>query len=210
MGAGQSTERCQGALEGAYPPPIDGLSIAPFSLRRPRTFRVKVPSGKQGGDTMTIKGGDELVFRTTVPYDRHPGDTFLFEYPGEVERVYATTLPSIPGMEVVQTKTIIFGSVSHAFFKPGISQLAQQSMGRKVGDLMQEAQKAILSQGILLDCNAVLGISFNVTSDSSEGRKTVIVTATGTPAIVVPSAVRPAVEADVILEPLYCTAVVSE
>jgi hypothetical protein len=79
-------------------------------------------------------------------------------------------------------------------------------MGQIVGELMQEAQSEIMEQAVLAECNAVLGMTYNVTNDSSGEHgnfKVVIVTVCGTPCIVVPAAEQPMVEANVIVEPLY-------
>jgi hypothetical protein len=53
---------------------------------------------------------------------------------------------------------------------------------------MRKAQEQLLSTAIDEECNAVLGISFNVTTARSGGENDVlIVTAYGTPCTVVPS-----------------------
>ena len=122
----------------------------------------------------------------------------------EVDKVFATTLPTLPGFEVVQSKPIIWGSVSFSFHAGSHD---QQIMGKKVGQLMQEAQSKILEQVLEHGCNAVLGMTFNVTNDSSGERghqKLVIVTACGTPCVVMPTtSTAVAVDAEVIVEPLY-------
>ena len=79
-------------------------------------------------------------------------------------------------------------------------------MPKVIAELLQEAQESLLSQAIDLGCNAVLGISINITADSSgsDGNaKLVIVTVCGTPCSIIPAGDTPAVRADVIVEPLY-------
>ena len=87
------------------------------------------------------------------------------------------------------------------------------SMAKSVGELMQEAQEGLLSKAIDLSCNAVLGMTVNITTDSSgsEGNsKLVIVTVCGTPCCIAPSTSSdiPNVDAELIVEPLYFNNVV--
>lgn len=80
------------------------------------------------------------------------------------------------------------------------------SMAKSIADLMQEAQEGLLTKTIELGCNAMLGMTINITTDSggSEGNsKIVIVTLCGTPCSVAPAGNTPEVKADVIVEPLY-------
>jgi hypothetical protein len=120
-----------------------------------------------------------------VPPGVKPGDTFCYEHQvPAIDKVIASTLNSVPGMQTIQSKPIIWASVSLAF-----SSFNQQSMGETVGSLLQEVQNQILRQAIKERCNAVLGIAFNVSNDSAgeTGKyKVVIVTAYGTPCVVVP------------------------
>ena len=55
--------------------------------------------------------------------------------------------------------------------------VSQQSMGRMVGTLMQEAQAMLLQQALEAGCNAVLGVNYNITNDSSgeTGRKKMVI-----------------------------------
>ena len=50
-------------------------------------------------------------------------------------------------------------------------------MGRMVGSLMQEAQAMLLQQALEAGCNAVLGVQYNITNDSSgeTGRKKMVI-----------------------------------
>ena len=106
-------------------------------------------------------------------------------------------------MEIVEAKPIVYGSVSHIFTAWGNKESAE-----KVGVLMKEAQEEILKVAIRVGCNSVLGMTFNVTNDSSGDKghqKLVIVTACGTPCNIVKKAeaTMPIVEADAIVDPLY-------
>jgi membrane protease subunit (stomatin/prohibitin family) len=106
-------------------------------------------------------------------------------------------------MMVAEAKPIIWGSVSCSF---GAGGRMQQTMGLKVGTLMQDAQSEIIKQAVHAERNAVLGMTYNVTNDSSGERgncKVVIVTVCGTPCVVMPEGEQPTVvEANVIVEPL--------
>ena len=87
------------------------------------------------------------------------------------------------------------------------------SMAKSAGELMQEAQEGFLSKAIDLSCNTVLGMTVNITTDSSgsEGNsKLVIVTVCGTPCCIAPSTSSdiPNVDAELIVEPLYFNNVV--
>jgi uncharacterized protein YbjQ (UPF0145 family) len=145
-----------------------------------------------------------------IPIGMKPGDRFRFQLDVSKsivtsKHVIASTLPTVPGMVIAQAKPIIWGSVSHAF-GAGSRGSGQQAMGRMVGTLMQDVQTQIMEQAVLVGCNAVLGMNFNVTNDSSGDHghfKLVIVTVYGTPCTVVPAGQQPLLEASVIVEPLY-------
>ena len=107
-------------------------------------------------------------------------------------------------MEIIQSKQIVWGSVSYSF---SAGSGDQQSMGKKVAELMQAAQTKMIEEVIKQRCNACLGMSFNITNDSSGdhgNQKVVIVTGTGTPCVVVPSQKAMAIDATVVASaPLY-------
>ena len=99
----------------------------------------------------------------------------------------------IPGMDIIHSKEIVYGSVS----------VYSDSMGRHIhelGHLIQKATDAARREAINQGCNAVLGMTYNVANDSSGQygeNKTVIVTAVGTPCVVVksPAVAQPTVAA---------------
>lgn len=209
MGGQQSKVTSGGSLQGAYAPSITQVPQENLpSKDKKRTFAVRVPATVRGVTdgvtTMVVSIGDGASKRIKMPKGLKKGDKFTFSIvEAETDKVFASTLPTIPGMEVVQSKPIIWGSVSHSFLA---GQHNQQVMGQQVGQLMQDAQAKILEQVLEHGCNAVLGMTFNVTNDSSGeygNKKIVIVTACGTPCIVVPTTTAIAVDADVIIEPLY-------
>jgi hypothetical protein len=70
---------------------------------------------------------------------------------------------------------------------------------------MQQAQGALLKKTIDVGCNVVLGVTTNVTTDSSGKRgdaKLIIITMTGTPCNVVPVETLPAVASEAVLVPM--------
>ena len=183
-------------------PPIAPVTTA--LPRGPKRYTIRVPQDKHGGMDITVSlEGRNLTLR--IPAGKGPGDTFSYTQKAETEKVYASTLPTLPGFEIIQSKSIAWGSVSYAFYSSGGTN-GQQSMGKLVSRLLQDAQTQILEQAIHQGCNAVLGLTYNVTNDSSGNHgnsKQVIVTCCGTPRIVLPSAREPAVEVDAVVEPLY-------
>jgi uncharacterized protein YbjQ (UPF0145 family) len=203
MGAGESTLKDRGTLFGAYAPALAGVTIPPPPNGK-KTFQATVPKGKVAGQNMSVSLNGN-VMNVLIPVGKKVGDTFRFTHDSSTHQVIASTLNEVPGMEIAQAKPIIWGSVSHAF-RGGHGNAGQQSMGKMVGKLMQEAQGEILQQAIDVGCNAVLGMVFNVTNDSSGehgNNKMVIVTACGTPCSLVPTAEAPIMVADVYVEPLY-------
>jgi uncharacterized protein YbjQ (UPF0145 family) len=203
MGAEASTLKTGGALLGAYAPPLTGVPL-PNPTPSYKTFKADVPADKTGGQKMSVSIKGEKI-TIDIPKGKRPGESFQFKVVASSSHVITSTLPTVPGMVIYQSKPIIWGSVSHSYSAGGRAN-GQQSMGHVVGKLMQEAQSEIMEQAVLADCNAVLGMTYNVTNDSSGERgnfKVVIVTVCGTPCIVVPATEQPVVEASVIVEPLY-------
>jgi uncharacterized protein YbjQ (UPF0145 family) len=83
-------------------------------------------------------------------------------------------------------------------------------MAKRMGGLLTDAQNKLLKKkAIEVGCNAVLGMTVNVTTDSSGSRgnsKIVIVTVCGTPSSVMPMQEVPTVTAQAIT-PLYAMAI---
>mmetsp|Transcript_22943 Transcript_22943/g.36025 ORF Transcript_22943/g.36025 Transcript_22943/m.36025 type:complete len:99 (+) Transcript_22943:2-298(+) len=93
-------------------------------------------------------------------------------------------------------------SVSHSFTRESSS----EPFGNMIGRLMQEAQSKILDRVVEHQCNACLGMSFDMTNESSgEGgdEKEFVVTAQGTPCVVVPTTRARVVDVSAITE-LVC------
>ena len=208
MGGRSSKISSGGTLQGAFAPAIAAIPEENLpSLNRVRTYRTTVPSSVKGTSNGLIKmsimiGGKSISVQ--IPKGLKSGDTFtITKTEPEYEKIITSTLHMVPGMEIVQAKPIIWASVSYSFYSGDTD---QQSMGNKVGELMQNAQDQIIKQVLHGRCNACLGMSINITNDSSGesgNQKLVIVTATGTPCVVVPSTTALAVDANVVVEPLY-------
>jgi len=203
MGNDSSKFTESGTLLGAYAPPLPDVARPP-PLEGKRVFKVVVPDGKTSGNTMEIRlPGSGRVATIRIPHRDPPlraGDSFTHEIPAEINRVIASTLPSLPGALVVESKPIIWSSVSSTF-----RDFSQKAMGKAVGDLMQQCQAELLSRTIDVGCNVVLGVNMNVTMDSggeTGHSKIVIVTMTGTPCIIVQTSHMPTVEAEAVVIPL--------
>lgn len=183
MGKTHSKITAGGSLPSATPKNMSAESFSMISASTHKTFRAVVPkkrSDRKGGKMIvTIMGERTSV---AIPQGLKPGESFEFqrEVPN-IDQVMASTLPTLPGMEVVVAKPIVWGTVSIAFvdYEP-------QSAAKQVGYLMQQAQIEILKQTASSGCNACLSMTFNITNDSqADGRvKAVVVTAHGTPCIV--------------------------
>lgn len=203
MGGEHSRDQSGGTLTGAYAPSLVNVSPELLPGKVTKTFRYTVPSpnapNRNGRKVWVTVNGERIA--AMIPDGVKTGEKFEFQHETvELDKVFASTLHSIPGHEIVQAKPIVWGSISNSF-----TACNQRSMGTKVGELMQQAQVEVLKQTIEAGCNSVLGMSFNITNDSSGDRgynKIVIVTVTGTPCVVMPLVQKPAVVADVIVEPL--------
>jgi uncharacterized protein YbjQ (UPF0145 family) len=153
---------------------------------------------------VTIDGEVKTI---NIPKDKRAGERFTCEIVEDMTKIYTSTLQSVPGMLIAQSKPIVWGSVSFAFSTWGVDAMAaQQQAGAQVESLMQEAQAEIVCRAAKLGCNAVLGMTFNISNDSSGETgafKLVIVTACGTPCIVVPVDTTGITVADAVIEPLY-------
>ena len=198
-----------GTLIGAYPPPIDGANLPPLP-KDERTFYVRVPEDARKGESFVVDIEGES-FRVHPPKGVPPGGKFRYTHPAEIHHVYASTLDSIPGMVVVQSKPIVWGSRAFACFN--IAGVASSS-----ADIMQEAQAELLRQTVRSGCNACLGINISVANSATAAGDygqhksgLVLVTATGTPCIVVKAGQMAPVQATstAVVTPLYNASVIN-
>eukprot|EP00585_Thalassiosira_rotula_P018135 CAMPEP_0196202144 /NCGR_PEP_ID=MMETSP0912-20130531/5023_1 /TAXON_ID=49265 /ORGANISM="Thalassiosira rotula, Strain GSO102" /LENGTH=147 /DNA_ID=CAMNT_0041475985 /DNA_START=24 /DNA_END=464 /DNA_ORIENTATION=+ len=140
---------------------------------------------------MSCTINDGMKKQIKIPRGLKKDDTFTFTHTDlGTDKVFTSTLSSIPGMDVVQFKPMIWTSVSSAFVKGSADQhsTTTTTTGTAVEKLKREAREKMLEQVVEHECNACLGMTFNVTTDSSgesRNNKLVIVTAHGTPCVVV-------------------------
>jgi len=170
------------SLAGASTPPLAGVKL-PNIGRKEKLYNVTVPKNKKAGQecSVTIAGQS---FTVKIPPGKKQNDSFEISVP-DITNIYASTVHTLPGMVVLMAKPIIFGSVAEAYSTSSASDFV--ALPRKIGQLIQEAQSKILQKAVAYGCNAVLGISFTVSNDSSGDcglQKIVCVTASGTPCIV--------------------------
>ena len=92
-------------------------------------------------------------------------------------RVICSNLPTVPGHEIVLAKPIIWAADCAG--SPPTRSWVQE----KAGSLLQKVQAQLIQQAIQQGCNAVLGVTFNVSSETYGG---VQVTMLGTPCFVAP------------------------
>jgi len=169
-------------LGGASTPPLAGVKI-PYILPTEKLYKIKVPKNKKAGQecSVTIAGQS---FTVKIPPGKKENDSFTISV-NDITRIYASSLPTLPGMVVLMAKPIIFGSVAEAYSTTSASDFVP--LPRRIGQLIQEAQSKILQKAVAYGCNAVLGISFTVSNDSSGEsglQKVICVMASGTPCIV--------------------------
>lgn len=219
MGLASSRHVEGGSLPGAYAPPLSGIRL-PKRLDEEKKFLVTVPRDKQGGDRMVVAVHGKhmsikiptLNVRTGDRYQ--PGEKFHYTQEAEIEKVIASTLPTVPGMEIVVSKPIIWGTVSYSFFAANYNDQKEQTrMAQETGGVLKKAQEELLEQTIKVGCNSVLGMTFNVSVDSSGengNTKIIIATAYGTPCVVMPMSTLPAVDAHAVVIPLYSSAPLEE
>ena len=213
MGGTHGKFSISGILHSAYGPPLDDFdSPSQFSHSTPPATRddpynqhgqqgqiiIKVPYGKKGGDTIMVKttsSGPPLSVK--IPWGKMYGDSFflsdgvtqldtdIIREPRVNTQVYTSALQTIPGMVVVVAKPFIYACASETF-----SVFRGANLGgvtATVNRLMNDAHTNMIQLAMNCGCNAVLGMSFNVTNDSSgdDGhQKIVIVTLGGTPSVV--------------------------
>lgn len=202
MGLSESKETAGGTLVGAYGPPLDGIST-PEPPKGARKFYVRVPEDAKPGESFIIEIEGEN-FRVHPPSGVTGGMKFPYKHPAEIHKVFASTLNNVPGMLIVQSKPIIWSSVSH-----NVSGSGAKRMTHLTQTCLQDAQAELLRQAIATGCNACLGINFNITA-SRVGRDNntyndtaIVVTAYGTPCSVVLAENMPAVRAEAVVQPLF-------
>mmetsp|Transcript_13605 Transcript_13605/g.20557 ORF Transcript_13605/g.20557 Transcript_13605/m.20557 type:complete len:212 (-) Transcript_13605:148-783(-) len=187
MGAAGS-KTSGGTLKGTYVPPTSHITESNLPKIITKDFRATVPPlGRKtrisASKMMVLVRGQEVII--DIPPGKRAGDRFTFSQTiYELDKVIASTLPMVPGMEIVSSKPIIYGSVVEYYHS-----LEQSSADNYVGKVLQAAQTEVLKQVIEAKCNACLGMAFNVSSSTSGeygNQRSIIVTAYGTPCVVLP------------------------
>jgi uncharacterized protein YbjQ (UPF0145 family) len=88
----------------------------------------------------------------------------MFE--GERNKVIASTLHALPGATIVECKPMIWASFTQTHHG-----YDQATAGKSVAYLFQKCQAELLERTIEVGCNAVLGVTYNVTNDSAQWAK---------------------------------------
>ena len=107
MGTSSSKHAETGVLQGAYAPPIDGVAV-PNPPEPPKEYEVTIPPGLKKGDTFLYDINGHKTAITVPSKDLRRGDTMMYRSKGEIEKVVASTLHSIPGFVIVQSKPVIW------------------------------------------------------------------------------------------------------
>jgi hypothetical protein len=181
-----------GTLEGAYAPPLAGVEIPQFDLKPSKVYHVKPPSSlkKCTPGTQFLKKVDGDIAVITIPegFDPIKATRFKYTHLGDVDKIIATTLPMVPGYDVVHSKPIVFGCETLIFEDKGYS--GKPTLAKTIAKLTQDAQNQVNSLAIEHGCNAVLSVQFNVAMShplDGQGCK-VAVSCFGTPCVIIPSA----------------------
>lgn len=189
MGGQQSsTHHSSRFLESASSPMPQGIALPP-PPRRPVIVTVPQPRNSRQpplrpGDTFAAKVEDKKKILVKVPEGAAPGQQMQVLIPEYSQMVASTLTGPPPGCKVFLEHPIIVANVSHQIQGP----TKELASSKKVTTLMQKAQRDLLRKASFAGCNAVLGISFNITttaSSNSGGTTTLaLVSAYGTPCII--------------------------
>ena len=141
---------------------------------RGRNVTAVVPEGARGGDTISIPVPQEF----------------------DVKEVMCSTLPSLPGTTIRLARSIIYGTATNKSNVPLQSLASFQPVDEPTSELpklITQAHAMLKQQAAAMGCNAVLGITLNISIDSGGPNgcsKTSIITATGTPCFLVAKKVK--------------------
>jgi len=175
---GTAKESSGGALTGAKTKPVVKAGVKLPKMIPTKLFKVPVPRDCVAGDEFRAElDGVDTILKVPADFNHTRGTRITHTVRGDDDLVITSTLPYVPGYEIVVTKPVVYGVV----MAPNLT----------VHDLIQQAQDQLTSQAILVNCNAVLGVSFSVTTDEKD--KTPVVFAFGTPCVVMEGTKLPAV-----------------
>jgi uncharacterized protein YbjQ (UPF0145 family) len=180
--------RCSNSHSGQFPeptaPPVRELSLSDVNSE---IVKVMVPnrgSSSSGGATLQLTTADGRHLAAKRPSNAKPGEFITYEILTDPKRVAVTTLPQIPHTEIVESKSVVWGSAC-VEYNP-----RKQIRNNAEADLLREAIEKMRAETVKVGCNAILGLTFQTTIAATGRRlqKTrVTVTACGTPCIVIPA-----------------------
>lgn len=174
-----------GSLPGGIGPELPEVANAPKVTLTRQSIPVTVPRGLKGGKTMEVTMPNGSHQQVTIPKRLRPGDVFEHTLPHDTSKVIASTLQSVPGMDTVQAKQVVYSSACVTV----LGSYNGVEVEKVIQGLMEKAHTTVLLQAASAGCNAVLGMTCNITTSSSgdDGMwKLLAVTSWGTPCNLVP------------------------
>jgi uncharacterized protein YbjQ (UPF0145 family) len=166
---------------GTLPGPSSTLpsnTILPRSPVKKRVFAVMFPLGKTNGGKLEVKIDRVVtipsIAKTNLRQPIRPGETFDYELSSNIDHIFVSTLPLVPGMEIIQSKPIVFASVTHSF-------VYQVNENDRLMKDFSAVHEALVRQAHAVGANVVLSVQFQTNTDH-------------TPCIVGPSLVATATE----------------
>jgi hypothetical protein len=160
MGGGESKAVSSGALPGARVEPRGPVPL-PEGLHK--EFDVVVPKGVAIGSTFQVSvDGTQKTIKAFV----RPGERQRMKMCDTSSIVASTLHAAPPGFRIELQMPIIWATYCESFYFQGTSSNAQTAASR-TGPLLRQVQAKLLEQAGAANCNAVLGCSFAISTDSS-------------------------------------------
>jgi len=174
--SGTANFATSGMNQGGETAPAVRPNVKLPKLTPTKTYKIPVPRDCVAGDEFRAElDGVDTILKVPDDFTHVRGTRIIHTVRGDDDQIIASTLPTVPGYEIVLAKPIVYGCV--------------MAPAMPVGELVQQAQDQLTSQAMANNCNAVLGMHFSITTDGKE--KTPVVAAFGTPCVVLPSASLP-------------------
>lgn len=193
MGCTQSTEqswtvRRKAASGGALPGSrVEPRRAVPVQEEFMQQVDVAVPRNVKLGDAFTVAfGGAMRTVTATVPPGLKQRVTMC-----RSSRMVASTLHAAPpGFRVELQMPIIHATYCESYqFWYRLNDTSAKDAAARTGPVLQQVQAGLLDQAARINCNAVLGITFSFSTESTgvQGQyKLLTVTGFGTPVLIVP------------------------
>ena len=163
--SGKGREMVGGTLAGGEIAPTVKTKLP--ELTPSKTYKVPVPRDCVAGDEFRAElDGYDTILKVPANFSHMKSTRITHMVRGDDDLIVASTLPTVPGYEIVLSKPVVYGCVVTSQFG--------------VQDLLQQAQDQLTSLAIACNCNAVLGIHFSVTTDGAVP----VVFAFGTPCVI--------------------------